>query len=215
MRNKDVNNIFLTSQISCVAHDIPRFLEKSPSDLNLAFITTAREVEKGDLKWSDEDRESLVKAGFNVFDFTITEKNLVEIKNTLDKADVLHFCGGNQFYLLKKIQECNCFDLIREYVIKGKIYFGSSAGAIIAGPDIYPTRLIDEAGQVGILKSYKGLGLVDFIVLPHWGDDFFRKVFFPERLKNVYDTNNKFILLRDNQYIRVKADWFQIESVDA
>ena len=117
--------------------------------------------------------------------------------------------------MLKKIQECNCFDLIREYVIKGKIYFGSSAGAIIAGPDIYPTRLIDEAGQVGILKSYKGLGLVDFIVLPHWGDDFFRKVFFPERLKNVYDTNNKFILLRDNQYIRVKADWFQIESVDA
>lgn len=212
-KNMDAKNIFLTSQISRVAHDIQRFLSKSPSDLQLAFITTAREVEKGDLKWSDEDRESLIETGFNVFDFTITGKNIDEIKNALDNVDVLHFCGGNQFYLLKKIQESNCFNLIHDYVKKGKIYFGSSAGAIIAGPDIYPTRLIDEAGKAGILKSYKGLGLVDFVVLPHWGSDDFKEVYFPERLKNVYDSNNKFILLRDNQYIIVKDGWFQIISV--
>lgn len=210
----DINNIFLTSSVSYVAHDIPRFLSQSPHELRLAFITTATEVEKSDLGWLNDDRNSLMKAGFKTFDFTITGKNNSDIRNELDGADILYFSGGNQFYLLAKIQESNCADLIRDYVKNGKTYIGCSAGSIIAGLDIYSTRLIDEADKVDILKSYKGLGLVDFIVLPHWGSDDFKEVYFPERLKHVYSASEKFILLRDNQYIRVKDGWFQIISVN-
>jgi dipeptidase E len=210
----DINNIILTSSVNYVAHDFHRFLRKSPKDLELVFIDTAAEVEKGDLEWLKADRDSLVKAGFKVSDFTITGKSRKDIQNMLSKMDVIFFSGGNQFYLLQKIQESHCYDLILDFVKYGKIYIGCSAGSIIAGPDIYPTRLIDEVGKVGVLKLYTGLGLVDFIVLPHWGSDDFKGVYFPKRLKNVYESNYKFILLRDNQYIRIKDGWLQIISVD-
>lgn len=213
--NKDDNqcNIFLTSQVSCVAYDIHRFLSQSPKDLNLAFIKTAAEVEKGDLEWLKKDRQSLVKAGFKVFDFTITGKKEREIKENLDKADILYFSGGNQFYLLKKMQESSILNLIKNYVKQGKIYIGSSAGSVIAGPDIYISRFIDEAGKAAQLRSYKGLNLVDFTVFPHWGDEYFRKLYLSQRLKNAYNLKSKIILLTDYQYIIVKGDWFKIIEV--
>ncbi|OGG02025.1 hypothetical protein A2W14_06315, partial [Candidatus Gottesmanbacteria bacterium RBG_16_37_8] len=187
--------LFLTSQISCVAHHIPRFLSKSPKDLNLAFIDTAAEVEKGDLQWLKKDRQSLVKVGFKIFDFTITGKKATEIKEKLDKTDVLYFSGGNQFYLLKKMQESNILNLIRDYVRQGKIYIGSSAGSVIAGPDLYITRFIDEARKAYILDSYEGLNLVNFTVFPHWGDEYFKKLYFNQRLKTAYNLKSKIILL--------------------
>ena len=129
--------------------------------------------------------------------------------------DIIFFSGGNQFHLLSQIQQTGCADIIRDLVKKGKIYIGSSAGSIVAGPDIYPTRLIDDANMKGNVKLYEGLGLVDFIVLPHWGSEDFREIYLNQRLENAYNDSedNKLILLKDNQYIIVKDSWYKIISV--
>ena len=188
-------------------------LRKSPKDLGLVFIDTAAEVEKGDLQWLKEDRKALVKAGFNVSDFTISGKSEKDIRSRLDNIDIIYFSGGNQFYLLEKIQESSCSQLIYNYIKNGKVYIGCSAGSIIAGPDIYITRFIDEISNASKLKSYKGLGLVDFVVFPHWGSKDFREIYLNERLRNSYNQKNKIILLTDYQYVRVKDDWYRIVDV--
>jgi len=99
------------------------------------------------------------------------------------------------------------------YIKNGKVYIGCSAGSIIAGPDIYITRFIDEISNASKLKSYKGLGLVDFVVFPHWGSKDFREIYLNERLRNSYNQKNKIILLTDYQYVRVKDDWYRIVDV--
>lgn len=207
-----MKRLFLTSSVSFVASDIAKHLE-GVKGLKLAFINTPSEVEEGDLQWLEDDREALVRAGFTVSDYTITGKSKEKIKVYLKSMDVIYISGGNTFYLLEKIQQSNCAAVIRDYVENGKIYIGTSSGSIVAGPDIYPTYRLDNVKKAPNLKGYQGLGLVDFVVLPHWGSDDFRKLYLEHRLEHAYTTGNKIILLTDYQYVYVEGERYRIIEV--
>ncbi|KKR10977.1 MAG: hypothetical protein UT40_C0042G0011 [Candidatus Woesebacteria bacterium GW2011_GWA1_39_21b] len=181
-----MKRLFLTSSLRRVIKDSVKHI-KDHRDMSLVFITTASEVEGGNKQWMKDDRDALVEVGFKVVDYTITGKNEQQIKNDLNKFNVICFSGGNTLYLLEKIQESNCIEVIRDFVLDGKIYFGISAG---------------------------GLGLVDFIIFPHWGKKDFESVYFNFRLKHAYTTNDKIILLTNYQYVRVEGDMYKIEEVE-
>lgn len=168
----------------------------------LLFVITASENETEDLQWREGDRSALINSGFDVTDYTFTGKSKEQIEKDLDEYDVLCIEGGNSFYLLQKIQETRCADLIRSFVEKGKPYIGSSAGSIIAGPDVYPVRHLDEAPP---MDDYKALGLVDFVVFPHWGSDFFKELYMNKRLEINYKDDYKRMFLTDNQYVYVEG----------
>ena len=155
----------------------------------------------------------MIRAGFIVNDYTITNKPLSEIEEKLNKHEVIYITGGNTFYLLEKIQQTGCAEAIRKVVENGKIYIGSSAGSVIAGPDIYPVLKFDSVEKAPNLKGYEGLGLVNFILLPHWGSEDFRNLYLSQGLDLAYDSKNKFILLRDGQYVQVEDDKYKIVDV--
>jgi len=206
-----MKRLFLASAVSEVASDIAKKIDRN--GLKLAFILTASEVEKGSLWWLKADRDALVKIGFDVFDYTLTNKTKAEVEKDLEKADVLFFSGGNTFYLLQKIQECDCSDIIRGFVNDGKIYIGSSAGTVIAGPDIYSVHYADDIKMASNLKDYKGFGLVDFIAFPHWGTADFKKAYLGGFIKSIYNNDHKTILLTNFQYVEVKDDTYKIEEI--
>lgn len=208
-----MKSIFLSSSVSFVAQDIANHLPKPAKGSKLLFIATPVEVEEGDLQWFKDDRNALVNCGFDVIDYTFTGKTANEINTQLDAIDVLYISGGNQFYLLKKIQETGCAQGIRDFVSSGKSYIGCSAGSIVAGPDIRITKRIDEAVFAQNLTSFDGLSLVDFIIFPHWGSDYFKHVYMQYRLNLAYGTKYKIILLTDNQYVWIKDDWYKIVDV--
>jgi len=159
-------NIFLTSQASKVLDKIVPMLEKTASEMSVAFIPTAGDV-YGDVKpWMYEDRGKLVELGFKVIDFNISGKTEKEVKEVLESVDVIFIAGGNTFYLLERMRQCGADKIIKELVQNGKIYIGSSAGSCVAGPNIEPIAVFDDPSVVQ-LKSTEGLGLVDFVVLPH------------------------------------------------
>lgn len=207
-----LKRIFLTSSVKLVASDIAKKIG-DPKKNKLLYIYTACEKQRGEA-WEKADRRSLVKAGFEVIDYTITGKTKEIIRKDLKKVDLVYFGGGNTFYLLEKIQQANCAGVLRDFVNSGKIYIGTSAGSIIAGPDIYPTYRLDKVSEAKDLKGYKGLGLVDFVILPHWGSEHFKKRYLGlKRLAHNYNTDNKLILLNDYQYIQVEDDWFKIVEI--
>ncbi len=208
-----MKRLFLTSSLKRVAKDIVKYIENYKG-MKLAFITTAGEFETGNKQWQKEDIDALVQVGFKVFDYTITGKTDERIKSDLNDVDVICFSGGNPFYLLEKIQKSNCAEVIRDLVLKGKIYIGISAGSEIAGPDIYSIYSKGDVRKAPNLKGYKGLGLVDFIIFPHWGKKDFEHVYFGFRLKHAYTTNDKIILLTNYQYVRVEDDMYKIEEVE-
>ena len=205
-----MKRLFLTSIVSEVAGGIVKIIDCK--GLKLAFILTASEVEKGSLWWLKTDREALTGMGFDVFDYTLTNKTKDNVKKDLEKADVLFFSGGNTFYLLQKIQESNSAEVIKNFVENGKIYIGSSAGSLIAGPDIYPAHFADDIKMAPKIIGYEGLGLVDFMPLPHWGHEDFKKAFLGGLIKSIYNNEHKIILLTNNQYVEVKDDTYKIEE---
>lgn len=205
-------NLYLTSSVQKVAHEVAKKINKKGA--KLVFIDTAAEVEEGDLKWKEDDRNSLISAGFDVTEYTITGQNKEEIKNFLKDFDIIYFSGGNTFYLLEKIQQSDIHDLIVNFIKNGKIYIGSSAGSVIAGPNIAPLRDLDNYLKAPNLKGHKGFGLVDFIVFPHWGHEQFRDKYLKHRIHHTYNEDNKIILLTNNQFIEVKDDWFRIVEVN-
>ncbi len=203
-----MKRIFLTSSASTVAKDLHKLIE--PQGKKLVFVNTAAETEGGYKWWLSDDRKTLVEAGYAVTDYTLTGKTPEEVKETFKAFDVLFFSGGNTFYLLEKIQQSKSASIIRTFVDQGKIYIGTSAGSLVAGPDISPARGLDSVEKAPNLKGYQGIGLVDFIVFPHWGNEDFRKLYLDERLANAYTTNHKIILLTDYQFVQVEGEMYQI-----
>lgn len=206
-----MKRLFLTSSVNFVAHDIAKRINQK--NLRLVFITTPTEVEEGDLQWLKDDRQALVDAGFIVIDYTITGKTKKEIENFLKGFDVIYMSGGNTFWFLEKVQESNCADVIRNFVKNGKIYIGTSAGSIIAGPNIFPTRNLAKANKVPTLKNFEALGLVNFIIMPHWGSDSFKSRYVNERLEHAYGEEYTIILLPNDSYVMVEDDVHKIIKV--
>ncbi|OGN13906.1 MAG: hypothetical protein A3J47_03455 [Candidatus Yanofskybacteria bacterium RIFCSPHIGHO2_02_FULL_43_22] len=202
--------LFLTSSVHAVAHDIAKRVNLSKAN-KLVFIDTAAEPkgERDDLEWLKNDRKALVDAGFKVSDYTITGKSRDQLETDLNEFDYIYLSGGNTAYLLEQSQKSGFVSLIKELVQKGKIYIGTSAGSIIAGPRL-PDYFADEDAE---LENNDGYGFVNFTLLPHWGSEDFKERYLGERLKIVYkDDQVPLLLLTDNQYVHVQND--QIKIVD-
>ncbi|HLL60921.1 MAG TPA: Type 1 glutamine amidotransferase-like domain-containing protein [Candidatus Nitrosocosmicus sp.] len=209
-----MKQLFLTSSVSEVIDDIVKHIG-NVSGLKLMFINTAAEVEGGDKQWLDNDRDALVNVGFEVRDYTLTGKSKADFEKDFKDIDVIFVSGGNTFYLLQQINESEFTKFITAWINDGKIYIGSSAGSMVVSPDIEIAIVADSIEQAPKLKSYNALGVVDFIVLPHWGSEYFRDIYLPERINKAYGMKNKIILLTDNQYVYVKGDWYRIEEINS
>lgn len=160
-------NIFLTSQASNVLGDIVQRLPKQASKYRVAFVPTASNVYP-DPWWVREDRDALVRHGFVLTELDIEGKSQAELRATLQGVDALFVAGGNTFYLFEKVLESGLASLIPELLAQGIIYIGSSAGSVILAPDIEPSKFFDEREQ-SYLEDTKGLHMVDFYPLPHYG----------------------------------------------
>lgn len=208
-----MKRLFLASSIDITAKAIAKHFKRPVKDLKTFFIPTAAEVEKDDLTWLKNDRQGLVDAGFNLFDYTLTGKKPSEIESDLKGADVIHVNGGNTFYLLLQARKCGFDKFIKKAVSRGVVYIGSSAGSMVASPDIEISKTIEEKTYQKELKNFKAFDLVDFITLPHWGSQDFKDLYFSQRIKNIYKPENKIILLNDYQYIRVEDEAIRFEEI--
>lgn len=202
--------LFLTSSVHAVAHDIAKKVDLSKAN-KLVFIDTAAEAEKGDKTWLKNDRQALVDAGFIVSDYSITDKSRNQLENDLNGFDYIYLSGGNTSYLLQQSQKSGFISLIKELIQnKGKIYIGTSAGSIIAGPKL-PDYFSDEEAE---LENENGYGFVNFTVVPHWDSEDFKERYLGERLKIVYKEDQvPLLLLTDNQYVHVQNNQMKIIDV--
>jgi dipeptidase E len=73
--------------------------------------------------------------------------------------------GGNTIYLLDMIRKYNFGEVIKDFINKGKIYIGSSAGSQIIGNTIelnakYEDNFIN-------MTDFTALGIVNKEIIPH------------------------------------------------
>lgn len=146
--NKEVSNTFL------------KLLNKLAGQVHVIFIPTASRT-KEELKYVAESRQELI--GLGIGDIVTLNLDRQVTADEIKDADVIYVCGGNTFYLLQRIRESGLDKLLPGF--QG-LYVGVSAGSIVVGPNIEVAGPWDENDVK--LADTRGLGLVDFAVVPHY-----------------------------------------------
>lgn len=201
-----MRKLFLTSGD---LNALPKFLGKPLKGLKVAFIPTAANTYPADHRWwLEQDRQFYKDNGAELIEADINGKSREELEEIFRGIDVLHFGGGNTFYLLEKARESGLDRIVERLLGKGVVYVGSSAGACLAAPDIEPISLADDRAAAPNLKSTKSLGLVDFLVVPH----FDAKQYDEENkaIMKKYSANFKFVPLNNDQAILVEGKNYKI-----
>lgn len=206
-----MKQLFLTSSSEVVMDDIVKKLVKSPTELKLALINTAAEVEKGDHWWLRAEKKKLIEVGFEIDEFSITGMKSEEIEKRLLNKQVIYVCGGNTFYLLDQMIKTSFDRIVKRKIEEGVIYMGSSAGSMVVGVRIDLVSTIDDRSKAPDLKS-DGLGIIDLAILPHWGTkDFLEE--YKSGFETMYTKNLKIVPLSDGQYIWVNDNVVELVQV--
>ena len=162
-----MNNIVLTSCGIRNEDFKNRFYEIVSKDelknKKVLYITTAIDGEKDDDKdWACEEYKTILDLG-------ISEENITEYKIgnniNIDHFDIIYMMGGNTIYLLDMIRKYNFGEVIKDFINKGKIYIGSSAGSQILGTTIELNAIYED--NFVDMTDFTALGIVDGEVVPH------------------------------------------------
>ncbi|EPZ51840.1 peptidase family S51 [Bacteriovorax sp. BAL6_X] len=96
------------------------------------------------------------------FDRTLKEEAL--------QSDVIHLGGGNTFYFLKHLKESGMFEELIDYVGRGGVLTGLSAGAIITTPNILTASFPpwDRDDNEDNVTDFEAMNIVDFEFFPHY-----------------------------------------------
>lgn len=217
-----MKNLYLASSFrgkgvaEMIMEDIERLLGKKASEIRISYIITAGNLHPSDKRdWIIEGRELLGRRGWQVFDYDIEGKTEGEVEQELSDKDVVFVQGGQCMYMLEQMQKCNFGDVIKRVLERGVPYIGESTGAIVTGGDISAYRYWakDRRENPPELKKYRGMGLVNFLIRPHWGRMEKREKYLKmtkENLESIFEIEQPIIFLNDNQLVRVEGDKFQI-----
>ena len=86
----------------------------------------------------------------------------------LFECDGIHLSGGNTYHFLYWLKKRGLMEPLREFVNRGGVLIGASAGAIIMTPEISATAYCADAPLPGEeMDDLSALNLVDFAFFPH------------------------------------------------
>lgn len=144
------------------------FLPKEPKDLSFLVVS---------IQDSEQDAFYLEKLLDKIKIMDVSDIDVFKLgkeKFVTDKEyDVVFVCGGNTFDYLDRIRKTGLAEYLLSFSKKEEsVYVGVSAGSIVAGPDISIAGWGSEGDENNInLKDFKGLGLIDFLIYPHYRED--------------------------------------------
>lgn len=177
----------------------------------LAYIGNAKDYNSPSERSAKVEEHQIQFASLGI-DFTEIDLRDYFENNTKLQSDMSNFgavwCSGGNTFLLRSAFQQSGLDKILVEKIRNEdfIYGGSSAGAILAGPTLKGTENGDNPELVPeIYKKdicWLGLGLVDFVVVPHY-----ESVWFGDKsvkmINHLKENNIPYKILIDGQVILI------------
>jgi dipeptidase E len=133
-----------------------------------------------------------------------SDEKSIAFKNT----DVVHLSGGEVIPFADRLRATGCDHLLKDFVQRGGVVVGVSAGAMILGRTFKTSAIFKENG------FFIGLGLYDFEIIPHASEMFPRndavKIFAEKNNVNIYTLNDGDILVIHGKKIKTlgNIDYF-------
>ncbi|MFA6251928.1 MAG: Type 1 glutamine amidotransferase-like domain-containing protein [Candidatus Paceibacterota bacterium] len=188
LQNKKLSDFFVS------------ILPKKPKDCSVLMIAYAQNEEE--LFYINESKKELTNLGIENITFFNLEENNFKPENSFD---IIYVCGGNTFSILDRIRNTGIDKYITNLAKNNSevIYFGVSAGSIIAGSSIEIAGFGSECDANEIdLEDLTGLNLTNISVFPHFKeylrkevDDFKNKANYPI----VELTDSQAVFVNDSQ----------------
>ena len=156
-----------------IAEELVRLAGRPFSELKILFVTTAANTSIEDKTWLTE----------NIFEFTSRKPasfDLLDIaglpealwKKHFEVADVICVGGGDESYLSRIFGEQGIRDFLTDFEDK-KVYMGISAGSAVAGIFLPKGLNIELYGEECDSDDGVGMGLCDFVFVPHLNSPYF------------------------------------------
>lgn len=156
--------------------------------------------------------EAYVKIASRFFEkLNIRIKGIQEFENgikAINQAQAVFIGGGNTFLLVKKLYEYNLFQVLRQRILEGMPYLGTSAGSNITGQTMQTTNDM----PIVEVPAYQTLGIFPFNINPHYLDPA------PDLLKHMGETRDTrlkeylhfntipVVALREGSYIKTEGN---------
>lgn len=207
--------LFLTSKFHHVAHDIASKLTNEQKQ-NMVFITTPfkyRQFKESELDWHYYNLDVMQKYGYKYEFYDIIGKTSSNIERDLAKYRIIYIEGSSPFFLMQEAGKNNFGDYLKKRLDAGMIYISESAGSVCAGVDISANSRPGKSLKEYDLSSSGGFNLVNFAILPHWGQKEKREDYLTYKIPQSYNEGFPYLLLANNQYVEVTDDWYKIVDV--
>lgn len=199
-----MTHLILASVAGKFAPHVIKVMNDNNTPQEAVFITTAANT-YDDKPWMEEDIELFQKAGFKIRQVDVAQMPGSESAKILLQTQTLIVGGGNPIYLLEVLQDKGLLEPIKERVNQGMLYVGSSAGAVLAGPDLELEILFEDRPQAKLLHTYAGLNLCPYYLMPHWGASKMQEIY-TKFTDAAYAKELPILGLNDNQAIEVKDE---------
>jgi len=193
--------IFLSSNGSFVLDEGLKILSKPLNEIKLGWVTTAS---KGvdDRTYLKRHMKMMDETAVQYEEIDLAGKSQEQVRELLNDKEAVFVEGGNTFFLLKSIRESGFEIVLKEFLNKGLVYFGASAGAYVACPTIETSRW--KASAEDIKEDYgmtdlTAMNLVPFLLKVHYKPE--QRDFLKEKIK---ETAFEVKVLADNQALLVK-----------
>lgn len=190
---------------------LPELVDGDIARRRFAFVPTAAGPDAGAKEWVRADRRQLESFGCEVTTLDLARVEVDELPAALHGVHGVFLTGGNSYLLLWHVRRSGFAEHVVPLVERGELlYVGTSAGAMVAGPDLAPAANLDNRREVPELDSSAALGLVPFTVLPHDNDPEARAI------HNGIEATHpsvSFLRLRDGSAVLVRGD--SVEVVDS
>lgn len=102
----------------------------------------------------------------SLLDLTTASKQSVT-EHLSDKA-LVWVMAGNTFYLNYYLHKSGFSEVVTDFLEKGLVYGGESAGAVVAGKTLHGVEKVDDFNESPEI-IWEGLSLTQGGILPHWG----------------------------------------------
>lgn len=141
---------------------LPHLRDFLGSVRSILFVPYARPGGRSHEEYTRAFRERVEPGGFEITGIHEAGDPAAAVR----AAESIFVGGGNTFVLLRELHRREVLEAIRDRVVKGLPYMGSSAGSNIAGPSIGTTNDM----PIVTPPSLEALDLVPFNINPHYVD---------------------------------------------
>ena len=143
---------------------------------------------------------------FNNMNIYFKESYLANFEDELKAYDVIFLMGGNPINQIEIIKNIN----LKKFINKASLVIGVSAGAINSSNEAIYYNDYNEK-----IENYKGLGLTNINVYPHFdinSNEFVKEVKMVSRIKSLIALPNDSFIRIDNKSIELVGDCFKVDK---